>query len=140
MPFGVRPRASAVPLPHMRDRHRSPRAPRVRAGYLFGAGAVAGGAFGAVAAASARRATVAADEELHEKMVDRMDGAAGEAAAAVAPAVDQAGKWRVYAPVALAAAGAVATAPASARGPRRAPRARWAGAAAIAVVPALATA
>jgi membrane-associated phospholipid phosphatase len=110
---------------------------RERATALFGSGAIASAAFGVVAVASARRATVATDHEIHEAMRDGLAGPAGDAAAAVAPAVDQAGKWWVYGPAALAAAVAVLAAPGRTRRTRRG---RRVGAAAIAVVPALATA
>jgi undecaprenyl-diphosphatase len=65
-----------------------------------------------------------------------MEGPVGATAAAVAPGVDQAGKWWVYGPAALAAAVAVLAAP---RRPGRTHRGRLAGAAAIAIVPALAS-
>lgn len=111
--------------------------PSERAALLFGAGALAGAAFGLLAAASARRATVRPDNRAHEAMKRRLKGPAGRAAQRAAPAIDPAGKWYVYAPVALGAAAAVFVAPG--RVPRRR-RARWSGAAAIAVVPALVTA
>lgn len=63
-----------------------------------------------------------------------METPAGHAAEEIAPLVDDAGKWWVYMPVAFTAAIAVLTAPAH---PRREPRARRTGAAAVAVVPAL---
>ena len=112
------------------------RSARRRAAALLGAGAAAGAAFGAMAAASARRATVAPDNRLHDRMVDRMHGAAGDAAAAVAPAVDEVGKWHVYAPVAIAAAALVLAAPGRTRRTRRG---RRTGALAIAAVPAVAS-
>jgi membrane-associated phospholipid phosphatase len=115
---------------------RSLDAPRTRAAALAGAGVLAGGAFGAVAAASARRATVPTDNRLHAELRDRLHGPAGEAAESVAPAVDKVGEWWVYAPVALAAAAAVLAAPGYTRRRRRS---RRAGALAIAVVPALAS-
>ena len=46
--------------------------PRARAAALLGAGALAGGAFGAVAAASASRAAVGPDNTLHAAMRQRM--------------------------------------------------------------------
>jgi membrane-associated phospholipid phosphatase len=73
-------------------------------------------------------------------MRDGMDGATRGATAALAPKVDQVGKWWVYAPAALATALAVLAAPAHSGRRRDSRRGRRAGAAAIAVVPALATA
>jgi membrane-associated phospholipid phosphatase len=117
-------------------RSRGPSA-RTRAGALLGAGTVAGAAFGAVAAASARRATDAADLELHGAMREGLRGPAADAAEAVAPAVDAAAKWWVYAPVALAAAAGVLAAPSPSP---RVRRGRRAGAVALAAVPAVASA
>lgn len=90
-----------------------------------------------VAAASARRATVGADERVHGEMLDTLDGPAGDAAAAAAPAIEPVGKWWVYGPAAVAAAVAVLGAPGRARRTRRG---RAIGAGAIALVPALVTA
>jgi hypothetical protein len=104
---------------------------------LAGTGVVAGGAFGAVAVASARRDTVEPDNELHDAMRESLDGPVGRAAEAAAPAVEPAARWWVYGPAALAAAAAVLAAPDQSRRPKRR---RRAGAAAIAVVPALVTA
>jgi len=112
------------------------RGPNARAATLFGAGALAGGAFGAVAVASARRATVGPDNRMHDEMLDHMNGRAADAAVAVAPAVDTAAKWWVYGPAALAAAAAVLAAPG--RGPRTR-RSRRVGAVAIAALPAVVT-
>lgn len=138
MSFAARARRSiASPSLHLLSRRGAGGHPRERAAVLFGAGALAGAAFGVLAAASARRATVAADNRVHDRMRDEMDGTAGDAAAAVAPAVDVAGRWWVYGPAALAVAVAVLSAPG--RRPRTR-RGRRAGAVAIAVVPALATA
>lgn len=109
---------------------------RRRAAAVFGTGAAAGAAFGGVALASARRATVASDNRIHDEMREKLDGAAGAAAEAVAPAVEQAGKWWVYGPAALAAAVAVLAAPG---GTARTRRGRRIGAAAITVVPVLAS-
>jgi undecaprenyl-diphosphatase len=102
---------------------------------LLGTGALAGTAFGAVATASARHATEATDHRLHDEMRERLDGPVGEAAEAVAPAIDQTAKWWVYGPAALATAAAVLGAPGRTRHTRRS---RRAGAVAIAAVPALA--
>jgi hypothetical protein len=111
--------------------------PGPRLAALLGTGVLAGGAFGGLALASARRVTVDPDNRLHGAMRASLEGTAGDAAEAVAPAADQAGKWWVYAPAALAAATAVLAAPGRTRGKRRG---RRVGAAAIAIVPALATA
>jgi hypothetical protein len=109
---------------------------RRRAAVLAGGGAVAGAAFGALAVASAKRKTVKADNRLHGKMRDEMKGPVAEAAEAVAPAVEKTGKWWIYTPLALAAAVGVLVAPGYTP---RVKRGRRVGAAAIALVPALAT-
>ena len=132
----------ALPAP-LRPRHvTSPwraaaesRSARVAA--LLGTGALAGTAFGAVAVASARRTTEPTDHRIHGEMREQLDGPVGDAAETVAPAVEQAAKWWVYGPAAIAVAAAVLAAPG--RTPRTR-RGRRAGALAIAVVPALATA
>jgi hypothetical protein len=85
-------------------------------------GALAGTAFAAVAVASARQTTTAADTRIHDEMRDELAGAVGDAAEAVAPAVDQAAKWWVYAPAALAAAVGVLAAPGRRRGRARSRR------------------
>jgi membrane-associated phospholipid phosphatase len=103
---------------------------------LFGVSAVASTAFAALAAASAKQATVSADNRIHDKMRRKMNGRASDAARAAAPVVDQGGKWWIYTPIALACAGAVLAAP---RHTRRGRRGRRTGAAAILMVPALAT-
>jgi membrane-associated phospholipid phosphatase len=102
--------------------HRSP----ARAAAAFATGALAGTAFAAVAVASARQTTTTADTRIH--------------AEAVAPAVDQAAKWWVYAPAALAAAVGVLAAPGRRRGRARSRQGRRVGAAVIAAVPAAVTA
>lgn len=153
-PRSTSPRVRPAEAPRLAP--RTARGRRVAA--LLGVGTTAGGAFAAMAVASARRATVAPDERLHGAMHAALDRPAGEAAAAVAPAVDGIGKWWVYAPVALAVAAAVLAAEAPRRPPpgarawvaRRlghatphdaaAARSRRAGAAAVALVPALAAA
>jgi membrane-associated phospholipid phosphatase len=109
---------------------------RERAAVLFGASAVACTAFAAMAAASAKQATVPADNRIHDKMRRKMKGPASSAAKAAAPVADKGGKWWIYSPVALACAVAVLAAP---RHTRRGRRGRGAGAAAILLVPALAT-
>ena len=109
---------------------------RDRAALLFGVGALASAAFGGLAVASARRATVAADNRLHGEMRKGMKRPARDKAKAVSPGVEQAGKWWVYGPVAVVAAVAVLAAPGRTT---RSKRGRRAGAAALAVVPALAT-
>jgi membrane-associated phospholipid phosphatase len=117
-----------------------PRRAPARAAAALGTGALTASAFAAVAVASARRATVAADTRIHDEMRDALDGPAGDAAEAVAPAVDQAAHWKVYAPTALAAAVGVIVAPSRSREGPHGPRGRRAGAAAIAAVPAIASA
>ena len=109
---------------------------RDRAAVLFGASALTGVAFVAMAAASAKRATVTADNRIHDRMRRKMKGRASRAAKAGAPVVDKGGKWWIYTPIALACAAAVMAAP---RRTRRGRRGRSAGAAAILMVPALAT-
>jgi membrane-associated phospholipid phosphatase len=121
-------------------RRATPRRSPARAAAAFGTGALAGTAFAAVAVASARQTAAAADTRIHDVMRDELQGTVGEAAEAIAPAVDQAAKWWVYAPAALAAAIGVLAAPRRRRGGRHETRGRRAGAAAIAAVPALATA
>jgi membrane-associated phospholipid phosphatase len=80
---------------------------------------------------------VSADNRLHDEMRRKMKGAASRKAKSAAPAVDKAGKWWIYGPVALACAGAVLAAP---RRTRRGRRGRRAGAAAIMLVPVVSTA
>jgi membrane-associated phospholipid phosphatase len=109
---------------------------RERAAILFGASAIAGTAFGVMAAASAKRATVPADNRIHDRMRRKMKGPASKAAKASAPVVEKGGKWWIYTPVALGCAVAVLAAP---RITRRGRRGRTAGAVAILLVPALAT-
>ena len=109
---------------------------RERAALLFGASAIASTAFAAMAAASAKRATVPADNRLHDRMRRKMKGPASDAAKTTAPVVEKGGKWWIYSPVAIACAVAVLAAP---RHTRRGQRGRRAGAAAILLVPALAT-
>jgi membrane-associated phospholipid phosphatase len=108
-----------------------------RAAILFGASAIASATFVAMAAASAKRATVSADNRIHDRMRRRMKGRASKAAKSTAPVVDKGGKWWIYTPVAFACAVAVLAAP---RYTRRGRRGRRAGAAAILLVPAMATA
>ena len=110
---------------------------RDRAAVLFGASALTGAAFVAMAAASAKRATVGPDNRIHDRMRQKMKGRASKAAKATAPVVDKGGKWWLYSPVALACAATVLAAP---RRSRRGRRGRRAGAAMIVMVPALATA
>ena len=116
--------------------HRSP----ARAAAAFATGALAGTAFAAVAVASARQTTTTADTRIHDEMRDELAGTVGDAAEAVAPAVDQAAKWWVYAPAALAAAVGVLAAPGRRRGRARSRQGRRVGAAVIAAVPAAVTA
>ena len=89
-----------------------------------------------MAVASAKRATVPADNRVNDKMRRKMKGPTSNAAKAAAPVVEKGGKWWIYSPVALACAVAVLAAP---RRTRRGKRARLGGAAAIMMVPALAT-
>ena len=110
---------------------------RDRAVVLFGASAVTGVAFAAMAAASAKRATVKPDNRIHDRMRQKMRGPASKAAKASAPVVDKGGKWWVYTPIALACAAGVLAAP---RRTRRGRRGRRAGAAVIVMAPALARA
>ena len=103
---------------------------------LFGASAITCAAFAAMAAASAKQATVPADNRIHDRMRRKMKGSASGAAKATAPVVEKGGKWWIYTPVAFACAVAVMGAP---RHTRRGRRGRRAGAGAILLVPALAT-
>ena len=124
---------------HVLPRRQPRRSPR-RIGVIAGAGVVGGAAFGAMAVASARRATEPADRKIHARMRRQLDDASvTDAAEAAAPKVDAAGKWWVYTPVAMLAAGAVLLGPGgSSHGRSRRPR--IAGAAAIAFVPAVVSA
>ena len=90
-----------------------------------------------MAAASAKQATVPADNRIHDRMRRKMKGPTSNAVKTTAPVVDKGGKWWIYTPVALACAVAVLAAP---RRTRRGRRGRRAGAASILLVPALATA
>jgi membrane-associated phospholipid phosphatase len=108
-----------------------------RAAVLFGASAVAGAAFTAMAVATAKRKTVRADNRLHTKMRRTVNKSAREKARAAAPAIDKGGKWWVYTPVAIASAAAVLGAPPSVRRRRRG---RRVGAAALLVAPLVAKA
>jgi membrane-associated phospholipid phosphatase len=110
---------------------------RHRANILFGVSAAAGAAFAAMAVASAKRKTVRTDNRLHTKMRRTVKGSARETARAAAPAVDKAGKWWAYTPVALAGAAVVLTASPRTREGRRG---RRIGAATLLVAPALARA
>lgn len=127
--------ATAHLLPPRKPR-RSPR----RVGVIAGAGVVGGVAFGAMAVASARRTVEPADRKIHARMREELDEAGIRGAAeAAAPKVDVSGKWWVYTPAAMLAAGAVLLAPAP-EGTRRDRRPRIAGAAAIVFVPAVVSA
>jgi hypothetical protein len=110
---------------------------RERAAVLFAASAVAGAAFTAMAVASAKRATVRKDNRLHDRMRHTMKGSAARTAKAAAPAVDKAGKWWAYTPLAFASAAAVLS---RSRHTQRGRRARVVGAATILAAPALAKA
>ena len=114
---------------------RAPRRSPRRVASLGAAGVLGGVAFGAMAVASARRATEPADRALHATMRRQLDEAdVTDAAESVAPKVDAAGKWWVYTPVSIIAAVAALTMPAaSGRQTRRRPR--IVGAAAVALVP-----
>ena len=96
---------------------------RQRAAVLFGASALAGAAFAAMAVATAQRKTVRTDNRLHTKMRRSVKKSAREKARAAAPAVDKAGKWWAYTPIAIASAGVVLAASPSVRRRKRAPRA-----------------
>lgn len=129
-------RSSAERVSRLIGRRPQLGASRDRAAVLFGVGALASAAFGALAVASARRATVRADNRVHGQMRKGLKRPARDTAKAVSPSVEQAGKWWVYAPVAVAAAAAVLVAPGHTT---RSKRGRRVGAAALALVPALAT-
>lgn len=119
---------------------REPRRAVRRVGALAGAGVLGGAAFGAMAVASARRSVEGPDRKIHARMRQELEERdVLEVAEAAAPKVDAAGKWWVYAPVALVAAGVVLLAP-TPRSIARARRTRIAGAAAIALVPAVVSA
>lgn len=109
---------------------------RTRATALAAVGASASVGFGVMAVASARRVTTSADNRVHGKLQRGRKGPVRKAAKAAAPAIEKAGKWWIYTPVALAAAAAVLAAPGTTS---RVVRTRRVGAAAIALVPALAT-
>ena len=110
---------------------------RQRAAVLFAASAVAGAAFAAMAVATAKRKTVRTDNRLHAKMRRTVKKSAREKARAAAPAIDKAGKWWAYTPIAIASAGAVLAASPSARKRRRG---RRVGAATLLVAPVVAKA
>ena len=132
MRFDVSDKSEAVsPLLQRRPR-RSPR----RIAATAAAGVLGGAAFGAMALASARRTVEPADRKIHAQMRRGLaEAEITDAAEAAAPRVDAAGKWWVYTPAAMLAAGAVLLAP-----PRRSRRPRVAGAAAIVLVPAVVSA
>ena len=116
---------------------------RRRAAELLGASAAAGAAFGAVAVASARRATQSADLRVHAEITEHVDTRDEAPVQKAASNVDAVGKWRVYTPAALAlAAVALAPVPRVSGVPRvpRTRRSRIAGAAVIAAIPAVVTA
>lgn len=110
---------------------------RRRAAVLFGASALAGAAFAAMAVATAKRKTVRADNRLHTKMRHSVKKSARQKARTAAPAIDKAGKWWAYTPIAIASAGAmlVASPPR-----RRRRRGRQVGAAALLAAPVVAKA
>ena len=110
---------------------------RQRAAVLFGASAIAGVAFAAMATASANRKTVRPDNRLHTKMRRNVKASARATARAAAPAIDKAGKWWAYTPVAIASAAAMLAAPPSVRRRRRG---RHVGAATLLLAPAVAKA
>src|SRR5689334_21987612 len=93
---------------------------RQRAAILFGASAVAGAAFAAMAVATAKRKTVRTDNRLHSTMRRNVKKSAREKARAAAPAIDKAGKWWGYTPIAIASAGVVLAASPSAERRKRA--------------------
>jgi hypothetical protein len=107
------------------------------AAVLFAVSAAAGAAFAGMAAASAARKTVRADNHLHATMRRTVKGAAREKARAAASPMDKVGKWWAYTPVALVSAAVVFTASPPAR---RGRRGRRIGALTLLVVPAVARA
>jgi hypothetical protein len=115
----------------MRERSRQ------RAALLFGASALTGAAFAAMAVATAKRKTVRPDNRLHTKMRRTVKASARQKARTAAPAIDKAGKWWAYTPVAIASAAVVLTASPSAR---RGRRGRRVGAATLLLAPLVAKA
>ena len=107
------------PLAGTRSAFPSSMEHRERAAVLFGASAVAGAAFAAMAVASAKRKTVRPDNRLHTKMRRTVTASARQTARAAAPAIDKAGKWWAYTPIAFAGAAAVLAASPSLRRRRR---------------------
>jgi membrane-associated phospholipid phosphatase len=106
-----------------------------RAAILFGASAVAGAAFAAMAVASAKRKTVRPDNRLHATMRRTVKGSVRKTARTAAAPVDKFGKWWAYGPVAVASAAAVLAASPRTRGNRRG---RQVGAATLLLAPVLA--
>lgn len=113
---------------------------RQRAAVLFGASAVAGAAFAAMAVATAKRKTVRTDNRLHTKMRRSVKKSARAKARTAAPAIDKAGKWWAYTPIAIASAGVVLVASPSVPSVRRRKRTPRVAAATLLLAPVVAKA